>query len=149
MDQVAHNEYYEALGIIVGEQQLQMALATAGDSQLAIAGGRGELSTAAKGYLSQAVAVLSGTNTSLTADPVPLLARAGALIALELARIVRIRRQTAAGELITPVFLEEKGSDLVVHAFQVTNPFTGKLAGLTKERCEAETLLRRILGRRW
>jgi hypothetical protein len=118
MDQLEKNEYYEALSIIVGEQQRQMALAPAGDFQPAIAAGRGELSMAAKEYLSQAVAVVTGTNTPLNADPVPLLARAGALIALELARIVRIRRQTAAGELITSVFLEEKGSDLVVHAFQ-------------------------------
>ena len=77
-----------------------------------------ELPLAAKEYLSQAIAVLSGPNTPLARDPVPLLARAGALIAFELARIVRIRRGVTAGEFIASVFLEEAGADLVVQAYR-------------------------------
>jgi len=70
----------------------------------------------------------------LAGDPVPLLAHAGALIANELALILGMRRQRVTGELITPVCLEQEGSDLTVQAFQVTNPFTGTFAGLTSER---------------
>jgi hypothetical protein len=59
MDQVEQNEYYQALSIITVEQQRQ--LGPAGDSQPVIEAGHGELSVAAKGYLSQAIAVLSGS----------------------------------------------------------------------------------------
>jgi hypothetical protein len=143
MEQV-QNEYFEALRMIAGEQNRQLGQATAGESKPKLESAPGELSLAAREYLSQAVAILSGPFSASADDPFPLLARAGALIASELAMIVRSRRRVANGELISQIFLEEEGSDLAVEAFCVTNPITGRFAGIAKQRQEAEATLRRL-----
>jgi hypothetical protein len=143
MEQV-QSEYFEALRMIAGEQNRQLGQAPAGESMPEFESVPGELSLAAREYLSRAVAILSGPFSASADDPLPLLAQAGALIAFELARIVRSRRQVASGELISQIFLEEEGSDLAIEAFRVTNPITGRFAGIAKQRQEAEAMLRRL-----
>ena len=65
MDQVEKSENYQALSIIIGEQQRQLAHAPVNASQPVIEAAHGELPLAAKEYLSQAIAVLSGPQHSV------------------------------------------------------------------------------------
>ena len=69
MDQVEKSENYQALSIIIGEQQRQMSQVSACDPRAAIESARGGFSIAADQYLSQTVAVLSSPNPALEQRP--------------------------------------------------------------------------------